>query len=874
MTSNPRPQQFCSNVVSDKSYIAQLISLLFPRNNKGTPPGANTNTRFIRQVHGLCVVLILSTFWNMAWASEQPSLAAGRGHIDLITVENNRITAQGWAAAEQASRQITSIAILLDGKEVYAGAFERPLRPDVAEIFQRPQWLNSGWRTSFEIPDDIKTGEYTVTAIARTATGESITLMPSATTQKLYISQDPGNDKRLVRNVKLIIACSLLVLIAVFIKSAAITQRINRRFGTRISEPALFSSFVLLVSFLFVALGLTGSSLEHGQASAPFIEIDSANIMGHNQPIRSDEWLVQTPFSIAQYNHKPRFPVVNMNVGEDGQNMMVTSMTSVPIAHITALAKPATWGFFVFDLRRALSWNWCFPIVGCFLTLAFVLNRLSDENWKYGFLFSALFCSAPYVVAWSFWPAYTVFFPCLIFLCALQILSTSSLKKLVPLGVLLGIAVAGFAFILYPPWQVSVGYVFIALTVGIVIRDKLYNRLTLPRIATYLFAAGIAGVLVVAWWLDASTAVQTMAQTVYPGQRITVGGTATLPLLLRGFTNIATLQQVNSTMSNQSEISSFYYLLLPLAALVILRAIQNRLTALEWSLTAICGILLYYMFVGLPVELARYSLWGRSAPYRADLALGLASLILTRLLLTQKNQPEEATQTTRIIAFIVSAAWVYIIYRCLRQLDGTLTSGMPSSLMLLILLITAALGYYLITNKLKPFIMISLGLSLASTVSFHPINIAPSDVRIRPMPTAPDSLASAVEGKRVVVLESTTPAMFLIASGTSVVNGINYFPQKTLWNRMDPEGKQRDVYNRYQHLAFIGAQPPAQTYRLGTPHPDIVMVTLNLSTFDFRLAGANVVLAPDNDRAGLNQNKGLSFAGAATGWSWFTVNEN
>ncbi|MCI8210922.1 hypothetical protein AUC61_15410 [Pseudomonas sp. S25] len=867
MTSNSRPRYSTFLIINAASCIKGLIVAFHARAHE-----ARAELSIFKPFYMFNIALLLSIYCSTVWATEpQLSPAAGRGHIDLITFENNRITAQGWAAAEQASRQITSIAIRLDDKEVYAGVFEKPLRPDVAEIFQRPQWLNSGWRVSFEIPDGIKTGVHAVTAIARIASGESITLTPSATAQSLYVYQDPANDKSVIRPIKLIIAFSVLFLAIAFIKSTAITQRINHRFALGLSEPALFSSFVLLVSFLFVGLGLTGSSLHHGQANAPFVEMDSIRIMGNDQPIRSDEWLVQTPFAIAQFNHEPPFPVVNKNVGEDGQNMMVTSMTSVPIAHVTALAKPATWGFFVFDLRRALSWNWCFPIVGCFLALAFVLNRLSDEHWKHGFLFSALFCCAPYVVGWSFWPAYTVFFPCLILLSALQILKTSSLYRLIPLGVLLGLASAGFAFILYPPWQVSVGYVFVAMTIGIVIREKLHQQLTLPRGITYLFAMGVAGALVAAWWLDASDAVQTMSQTVYPGQRLTVGGTATLPLLLRGFTNIPTLQLINSTMSNQSEISSFYYLLLPLAALVALRAIQNRLTALEWSLTAICGVLLYYMFVGFPTDLAKYSLWGRSAPYRADLALGLASLILTRLLLGQKSQPQESTQTVKVIAVAVSVGWIYIVYRSLAQLDSTLTSGMPSSLLILILLITAALSYFLITNRFKPFVLISLGLSLATTVSFHPISIAPSEVRLRPVPTTADTLASALKGKRVVVLESTTPAMFLIASGISVVNGINYFPQKTLWSRMDPDGKQRDVYNRYQHLAFVGAQSPAEAYKLGTPHPDIVMVTLNLATFDFRLSGANVVLAPDNDTSRLDENKGLSFTGTANGWSWFTV---
>ena len=820
-----------------------------------------------------CLVILSLFLSGTSWASSPPTetKVIGYGHVDSVTFDGQRVTALGWAADVQVDQPINMINIFLNGQAVYIGSFERFPRPDVASVTSRPDWLNSGWKASFELPDEVEPGEYAVSANTRTRVGESFVLVPSAAAQTLSIPQTHKNHKKLVLTVKLTLLGGILFLIAGFSKSAVITQGINRRFSTGLSEPAMFTALVLLVSCLFVGMGLTGSSLSLGQASSPIIEMDGTNIMGQDQPIRSDEWMVQTPLAIAQFNHVPRFPVVNRNIGEDGRNMMVTSMTSVPVAHITALAKPATWGFFVFDLRRALSWNWIFPIVSCFLVLAFVLNRLSETHWKQGFLFSALFCCAPYVVAWSFWPAYTVFFPCVIFLCALKILTTSSVSKLITLGVLSGIAIAGFFLILYPPWQVSVGYVFVALTLGVLIRDKLYKRLTMPRVITYLSSAGVAGIIIAAWWLDASETVQAMAQTVYPGQRLTVGGTATLPLVLRGFTNIPTLLQLNSLMSNQSEIASFYYLLLPLAALVALRAVQNSLSAVEWSLTAICGVLLYYMFVGLPANLAKYSLWGSSSPYRADLALGLACLMLTHLLLNKKNQPEEATQTTQVFAFVVSTAWVYVVYRSLSQLDSSLTSGMPSSLTILILLVTAALGYTLLTNQFKPFILMSLGLSLATTVSFHPINIAPAKAGLQATHAAANTLTSTLKGKRVVVLESTTPAMFLIASGVAVINGVNYVPQKTLWSRMDPEGKQSSIYNRYQHLAFTGAQASTEPYRLSNPHPDIVMVTLNLATFDFRLTGANVVLAPDNDKSRLDENKGLSFAGTAIGWSWFTV---
>lgn len=829
--------------------------------------------RALQAFYRICLIILGGALSASSWASTPlPELnATGQGYVDSITFDGKRVSASGWAASDSSNAPITTIRIFLAGNTVYDGGFESTPRPDVASSKQRPDWQNSGWKIAFELPDDIKAGDYAVTASVHTADAGSITL---TSTQTLSITDAQKNQKDLIRIITVVMAGAALFLAVCFMKATALTTWINRSVVWRVSEPVFFSLCVVLVALLFVGMGLTGSSLPLGQKHAPFVQMNSTNILGHDQPIRSDEWLVLTPFAIAQYNHEPRFPVVNTHVGEDGQNMLVTSMTSVPVAHVTALAKPATWGFFVFDLRHALAWDWWFPLVGCFLALAFVLNRLSDDHWKHGFLFSALFCCSPYVVGWSFWPAYTVFFPCVILLCALQVLKTSSLYRLLALGTVMGLAIAGFFFILYPAWQVSVGYVFIALTVGLVIRDKLYHRLNLPRLMAYALALGVAGLLLAAWWWDAREAIHAMAQTLYPGQRLAVGGTTTLPMLLRGFTNMATLQQLNSPLSNQSLVSSFYYLLLPLAALVTVRALQNRISALEWALTAACIFLLYYMFVGLPVELARYSLWGRSAPLRADLALGLASLILMRLLLPKSGPPEEATSTTKTIAFIASIAWVYIIYRSLSQLDDSLTSGMPSSLLILILLITAALGYYLITQALKPFIAISLGLSLATTASFHPVNSAPSAVSLLAQSTTSDTLARALNGKRVVVLGSQVPALFLIASGVSVVNGTHYFPQKTLWARLDPKGTQHDVYNRYQHLMFVSAQPPAENYQLSTPRSDVVTVTLNLETFDFRLSGAHVVLAPDSHLDGLNKNGSLVFSGSASGWSWFDVLDN
>lgn len=75
--------------------------------------------------------------------------------------------------------------------------------------------------------------------------------------------------------------------------------------------------------------------------------------------------------------------------------MLVVGMTGVPVAHISAVAKPATWGFFLFDLRQALAWYWWFPffwlpdrsVVGFF--------ALFDLNWKISAGLATSFAFAP-----------------------------------------------------------------------------------------------------------------------------------------------------------------------------------------------------------------------------------------------------------------------------------------------------------------------------------------------------------------------------------------------------------------------------------------------------------------------------------------------
>jgi len=381
----------------------------------------------------------------------------------------------------------------------------------------------------------------------------------------------------------------------------------------------------------------------------------------------------------------------------------------------------------------------------------------------------------------------------------------------------------------------------------------------------------ITGIIVTLWWLDAKSAIQLMEQTVYPGQRISAGGTVTLPSLLRGFTNMSTLQQLNSPFSNQSEIASFYYFLVPLSVLFVVRLLQKTVTALEWSLVLIITFIMFYMFVGLPLEWARYSLWGRVPAHRADIALGLACLMLTHLLFTRRHQPANASSLTESLGLAAALAWMYIVYRSMRQWDESVLSGLNNSIIIALLLVTGAISYCMIANKFKSFMYMSLGLSLATTASFNPINIAPQTINVQPLKSRSPELATLIGNHRVLVLENTITAMVLLSSGISVANGIFYYPQKSLWSRLDPAGSETNTYNRYQHLIYRGSDSLPNDYVLSTPQADVVTVSINPGTFDFRKSGAQIITAPDADKNALNNNPTLALLLSDGGWSWYKI---
>lgn len=798
-----------------------------------------------------------------------------QGYVDSVTVTEDTFEIQGWAGASIPSHRIVAVSIKFGRETIYEGRFERLDRPDVANATGRADWIRSGWRVVAPMPSFLRSGTHTVRVEIKLDTGHVVDLPVRPDAAKVTFGNTSHPLQKLFLWTVLIALCCLVILNFSYLEP--ISRRLNRAFHVHISEWMVAAATLLITFIVFIVVGFTGSSLAIGIKSTSYIEADSLRIFGSPKPIRSDEWAVFTPLAIAQVNHSPQFPVINKNLGSDGQNMLIVGMTGLPVHHLSAVAKPATWGFHLFDLKRALAWYWWFPIFGSLFALWGVFSILVPGQWRLGLVTALSFCLSPYVVAWSQWPAYTVFFPSVAFCCAVQILRAKKTIPLLALSLILGLAVAGFILVLYPPSQIPVAYLYTLITIGIVLRDRLYSNFDSGKLFALGIAGAIAGAIVWVWWLDARSAIWAMVNTVYPGQRnMVVGGTVVFSDLLRGFTNLVTLYRLDGTYTNHSEIASFFYYFpsaLFLAGVLIAR---RRLGIITWIILGFIAWTLLFMMAGFPQWLAKLTLWGRVPAPRADLALGLAFILLCGILFATYKSEEQVFKIKQKVAAVVTAlsGAIIVFYAMSKMPDGVLVGISPGVAVGMFLMITLTSVWLALGNARKYFIL-TLSFAAASTLMFNPFVLATSKLTLAP--SVKDVVYSSSQEnnsspKRVLVLESHIPAVMLLASGVPVVNGVFYYPQKTLWSNLDPSSQELNIYNRYQHLFFTSdGDGSNNSFRLESPQADVVRVAINLEKFDFKLTGAEILSTPIGNEPSLKRNSTVEFVRRTDNWSWFRV---
>lgn len=639
---------------------------------------------------------------------------------------------------------------------------------------------------------------------------------------------------------------------------------------------------IIFTALILVAIGITGSSfrivLDGPVARAVSSTTGSDSKIFKIQYSRGDEWGILTPNVLAQVNHTPQFPIINTNLGIDGQNMGVLGMTGVPIAQWSALARPATWGYFFLPLRQAQAWHWQLPFWGCFLVLWWLLNLIKPSSVGRNFALASLFVVAPYAAAWSNWPLYFTLFPALAFACTIKLMRTQKLSHALAWGAAVGYALAAWVLTLYPPWMVSIGTLLALLFTGWAIDQRKTLAFHRPQIAGSITLLVVLAMLVGSWWSDTKDAIHLMQNTVYPGQRTTLtGGDQNLLWAFRGYTNAESITfSRDDPWTNQPEISSYIWLPFAMAWLCICGVFQEKRG--RWITLGCALFIAYYFFfafIGVPEFFANVSQWGRVPTNRADVSLGLAFIILLSLMTTASNrtvtcESNVLLRKSLIAATVASSVWLaYFVLTRMPAITFPKNSAIYTTAVLIIVIFSV---WWLTQKNVKGPILLFSIFFLTASLGFNPITKAPKNVKLQPEVRALASDNTGTLQRTLFVSGEGMGPHFLPAVGLPVVNGVLAYPHTSLWKQLGLAEKDWPTVNRYQHLAFkTGPVADGGTYSVTSPWMEWVVVTLDPKTFDFRRTSAKRVAAFEDETLRLRDSPMLKEIGSHGGLTWFAV---
>ena len=587
----------------------------------------------------------------------------------------------------------------------------------------------------------------------------------------------------------------------------------------------IFPAAVLVVLFVFTALGISGTS-------SPLLATDAGSsdtvIAGLPRSIRSDEWIVHTPLVVSQVeNGMPRYG----DIGVGSHDMSVLS--DLPVADWTRIFHPNHWAYGVLPIDNAYAFDWWSVAATLLLgTYVFLLTVLGSLRWA--IVGALLLYGSPFFHWWYTGSTFgSIGWMAFAGACLLLAVTSSGRRRLV-FALLASYFLACFALTIYPPFQIAAG-----IGVGIVTAGALWPRwrqgLATVRsvILSGAIAGGVALVPIGAYLITRAPAMNAISQTVYPGARVVSGGELPWSQLfsswfgLNYLTNGSNLRGV--IFPNESEGSSF--LLLGVALLVALPLVWrfiapmgDRLRGVIIATTVAMSLFLTQMLVGLPSIVTKLTFLSIVPERRALIGLGFASMVLVVAVgssLERLTVPTLARRFAGIVLAAGTAAGVFGLAQDFRAADAPVGNKMIA-VALLVAVSTAAMYFW--RPLVSVVLLAAFGLLVALPV--NPLVNGLSQTRDSAVVSKARTIATEPGATGAWVGETYFIASLLTTAGVQNLSGVNLYPNVPAWELIDPDHEYENAWNRYAQAVWsFDVSSKAPIVRL--VQPDMIEVMVN-----------------------------------------------
>lgn len=552
----------------------------------------------------------------------------------------------------------------------------------------------------------------------------------------------------------------------------------------------------VIVLVLIVIFNVNFSSI--GIWSQYMNEPDTKNvIIGKAREIRSDEWLTQSSFMLGQASSDNGYNIYNENIAQGNSNML---FISAPVSDVLEICRPLLWGFHFLGIERGFSFYWGLKLVALILVSIELIKKVINKDNNLLILIGGIVLAlAPPMMWWMstavvdgyIYGAAVV----ILFSYYMQNLNWKLWKKiLIALGML--ICLPGFVFMLYPAFQVPFGFLMSIF----IIYDLITNWNNLKKhdyiimSVTIVISVGFIARFIMLSWND----IKVMMGTVYPGNRVVLGGTLNANSYVNYLINIffPYSKNINNTCEPSTYIYSFTGLIILIIAYLKNLKQENKNNGFIIALIFLYLIYLVWEFIGFNNVLSKITLLYFSPAERTHIVTGMIGLILTIIMIQKfKNNKFFSEIQAVSISFVVTIL-AYILTKNSIYTDFFTPLKYEISLSMVF-----SLTYFTITGKTRQWAYVMIIIAIISGVMVNPLSIGINPINKTNISEQIKNIESEDKGA-LWAGSSNITGQYLIANGIKCLNGVNTYPNFSWLKIVDTDGKYDEVYNRFAHISI------------------------------------------------------------------------
>lgn len=524
-------------------------------------------------------------------------------------------------------------------------------------------------------------------------------------------------------------------------------------------------------------------------------------VKGTPKTMRSDEWLVQTPFIIAQT--ETGYKVENLSLGASNTPLLI----NLPIQNYLSYIRIQHWLFHLSGKEIGFSWYMNFRVFGLLISVFFILMIITKNDFWLSCIGSIFTFFSSFLIWWSSHNEEIIFamFSVTLFL---YLINSKYWVKSTILAILLFLSLSNFILILYPPYQIPVVFVSSCIIIGYLLDNKLstlteYKDMIVRSLIYLVPLCILLSVTLYYFYILSKETLDLIMGTVYPGKRFEVGGGYNMLDVLRGtFFPFVSENSVPKIYGNICEYSSPYYLgLFSIGALPLMYIQKVRISSFYLLSSILFLIFVTYQIIGIPEFLSKITLLYMVPSYRITYGLGILNILL---FFSSLNYIYKLTSLHKFLVLLF-ISFILIVTQVVygkSYFEGFFTSHQVF-ISFLIFIVIGCLGlFYYNHNFIKIFFLVSLLILSSFNFNVHPISKGLAPLTDNVLAKYVKSLPEDVKRSKWLVYGQFTFPNLLKANGINCINGVNFVPNFKDLNILDPTSKYDSVYNRYAHISY------------------------------------------------------------------------